>query len=301
MGIGAFIPLVQSEPFDLKPTAEARVDLTVKRKCPLPFTLLKGRVTAGCTKPVGRATVKVLDACYNPVIHTITDEEGRYCFAHILRPGEYKVLATADRFLTSRTIDVMLRRDVPKIIDIPLSPDPSADEGAIYGTVSDAASGAAIRGTQIVLLDMCENPVAKTVGNAHGQYLLCGVPPGDYSIAARREGYFENTILVMVVEGISTKADIPLTIDPKTVCGTVSGIIRPYHSLYDGGDGAYVGLYQLQAETETLVQVKKTNAQGAYLFADIPPGQYLVKANSVSGERKCSRRYYLVDRAVIEP
>ncbi len=45
-----------------------------------------------------------------------------------------------------------------------------------------------------------------------------------------------------------------------------------------GIEGACVGLYAISGSTETLVQETLTNPDGLYLFGDVSPGQYVVKA-----------------------
>ena len=60
-----------------------------------------------------------------------------------------------------------------------------AQTGTISGTVTDAANGQPLEGVQIVL----EGTGRGAVTAADGRYFLLSVPPGTYTVIARRLGY----------------------------------------------------------------------------------------------------------------
>ena len=62
-----------------------------------------------------------------------------------------------------------------------------AQVGKITGTATDAESGTPIEGVQVFL----QGTGLGTVTNANGRYFLINVPPGTYTVVARRLGYQE--------------------------------------------------------------------------------------------------------------
>ncbi len=268
-------PLTPSEQFDLKSTEEARVDLTLKKQPPAPETKLIGKVRTNYTKPVYKATVKILDKNYNPIAHTFTNEEGKYIFENILLPGEYKLTAAAIGFLTAHTINFTIKEKKTKIINIKLKKDPSTGKGVIYGLIMDAKTYLTIPNALLVLLNKENKLAAKTISNSQGQYLFCNIEPGKYSVLISKNGYFSSSILVTVEKGVAIKSDIPLYIDSETLCGTISGLITSGNKPLKN---AYVGLYKIKNEIETLIQNTTTNYEGLYLFTNVDTGQYVVKS-----------------------
>ncbi|MHB8838941.1 MAG: carboxypeptidase regulatory-like domain-containing protein, partial [Gemmatimonadaceae bacterium] len=60
-----------------------------------------------------------------------------------------------------------------------------AQTGKITGVVTDAASGQPIEGAQVLL----QGTGYGQVSGANGRFFILGVPPGDYTVQARRIGY----------------------------------------------------------------------------------------------------------------
>jgi len=282
MVITDIYPLVQSKKFYLKPTEEARVDLVLKKRPRDPKTILTGQVYAGCGWPINKATVKVLDRDYNPLVHTLTDIEGRYSFENILQPGWYKLTAAADGYLTARTTSFILHSNNPKLINIELKSDPSADKGVVYGLVTDAWTKQPIMDASIILLDTNRRLTAETTSNPQGQYLINRITPRKYSIIARKAGYSTSSIIVLVEKGLLIKSDIQLFRKSGGLEGTISGLIIGESEILSD---ACVGLYKVVEGIETLIQTKTTNSEGWYLFTNVNCGKYLVKAKLESGSQ----------------
>lgn len=268
-------PLVQSKPFDLKAEEEARVDLVLKKKPISPQTKLTGHVTTYQFDPINQATVKVLDRCYNPIDHTITNHEGEYVFENILPPGDYKLTATAEGFKTAATIDFSLKKRETKNINIALKRDFLKKKGSIYGAVTDNRLNQLLPNASIILLDASREAAAKTESDAQGKYLLCGIEPGSYELIGRKTGYYDSKTLILVEEGAKIKSDIQLAMNPEVSAGTISGLIDVENGPFRN---ACVGLYKIEDGIENLIQTGTTNDEGLYLFADVNPGIYVVKA-----------------------
>jgi len=275
MVISDIYPLVQSKQFDLKLTEEARIDLVLKKRPRAPKTKLTGRVTTGFLTPVNKATVKILDRYYNPVAHTLTDTEGIYIFEDIVQPGDFKLTATAAGFLTAQTVDFTIQQGIPKTINIEIEKDPAVNKGFIYGLITDERTKQPIPDTSIILLPKTGERVAETTSNIYGQYLFCNISQGEYFITTKKRGYFGSSILVFVGKGLLIKTNIQLSINPETSVGTISGRTKSGNKILRY---ACVGLYRVEEGSETLIQIKTTNSEGLYLFNNVNPGHYVVKA-----------------------
>lgn len=269
--------LAQSKKFSLEPTEEIRVDLHLKRKSCLPETKIVGQVTHNSI-PIPNATVKVLDLRFNPVAHTVTNASGTYSIEN-LKPGYYKLTATAKGFLTANTIDFSLKRKETQIINFELKADLCSSEcNFIYGTITILTTDTIIQDADIKLFSTdSEIPNAITTSNESGEYLFCDISPGDYSIIAIKAGFLpSNPIRLTLSAGQLVKIPIQLQADYKNSFGTISGIIKDLNCYIL--NGAYVGLFRTDNSRETLMQITKTNFEGLYLFSDVQQGEYIVKA-----------------------
>jgi len=288
MVVSDIYPLAQSVPFELKPTEEARVDLVLRKKPSTPATRICGRVLTCDHEPINKATVKVLDRDYNPVTHTLTDENGMYVMNLALAPGCYRLTAAAEGFITARTIDFKLSSCYPKHINILMKQDPICGMAVIYGLTTGMKKQDPLADTLLVL---CKGRtvVAKTTSNAYGQYLFPVVPPNRYELTASRGGYISNSISVLAEGKSIIKCDIPLDKNGEAAFGTISGRVK--HELGYCSD-AVVGLYRIDNEDETLLKIGMTNDEGLYLFANVENGHYRVKAKMDNGEY-CQEEFWL--------
>ena len=269
--------LTQSKEFNLEPNEEVRVDLKLKKKPCSPETKITGRVTHDGI-PVPKATVKILDQKFDPVIHAITNQDGIYLIENLM-PGDYKLTATAEGFLAADSINFSLKAKETKTINVQIKEDKASRKNSfIYGNVTEFMTAKIIKDAVIKLFSSAsESPVAETTSNEFGQYLFCTIPPGKYFSVADKPGYLSSDpIQFEISAGRFVQVPIQLRIDPLTSTGTVSGIIT--ERISEALAGVCVGLFSVSNNGETLIQIKTTNREGLYLFSDVQPGEYVVKA-----------------------
>ena len=270
------LQLERSKVFTVGPRQEISLDLSLKRVPVMPDTKLTGQVIGHCL-PIARATVKVLDRNNHPIHHIITDSQGNFSFLKVLPAGDYYVIATADHYKTSTEYRICLKIGEDLSIIIELKPDCLLNLGTIYGTVRDD-TGNKLSDAKVII-QRYNNPgkiAAITTSNTDGEYLVYGLKPGKYWISAIKDGY-------------SSDKRASFDIKPKDIIimnlflyeiiacrnGTISGQI-----LYKEQpvSHAIVALYRIVEGNHTLIQLKEANSDGIYLFADITPGEYLIKS-----------------------
>jgi outer membrane receptor protein involved in Fe transport len=106
----------------------------------------------------------------------------------------------------------------------------AAQTGKITGIVTDAESGAPLDGAQVIL----QGSGLQTLTGSNGRYVLINIPPGTYSILARRIGYqgaeFTN---VLVQIDVTRTVDFPLavatatTVEAIKVTDEVAPLVQP--------------------------------------------------------------------------
>lgn len=268
--------LTQSKKFSLGPDEEARIDLKLKIRPLPPQTKVTGQVTCEGS-PVPKSTVKILDRQFDPVAHVLTDDQGLYMFEN-LKPGDYKVTATAPGFLVADTYNFSIKAKVTIIIDLKIKEDISVRyKNTVYGKVTEWITNKPVAEAQLKLISpRTPFTIAETISNDSGQYLFSGIQGGEYFLVATKPGFqTSDHIRFSADKGQLIKINIKLH-HSCPVSGTVSGIITiPFCP--EPAD-ACVGLFRIEQDGETLIQVKTTNSEGLYLFSDVPAGEYVVKA-----------------------
>lgn len=268
--------LRQSDEFYLKTGDEASVNLYLQKAPPLPCTNLCGRVISR-RRGVSGATVKILNRCFKPLCHTTTDKNGNFYFTNILMPGYYEVVAAADGYTISNSCLICLIPFRPVQITIHLLPDKNAKLGTLYGITRDEKN-ALLPGVQVCVFDYnsIETLKAVTVSSQDGEYLFYGLKPGKYVIKAFLKGYvFPNEITLDIYPQYYTRLDIYLFKSASAYEDVISGYVTHNGNIVPY---AIASLYIIENNSLTLLQVQKTNDRGFYMFCDLKPGEYVVKA-----------------------
>lgn len=268
--------LTRSEEFTLGPNEEARVDLKLKVKPFPPRTKVTGKVYSD-GRPLMQATVKILNSSFDPVAHVLTNSDGGYLFAN-LPPGNYKVTASAQGYKVANVVSFALKPRETVIIDFSLKADQNVrHKNFVYGRVTEFFTQVAIADAEIKLFSTSSpQPVAEVCSNEDGQYLFCAIAAGEYVIVAGKHGFITgDPVKLMAGQGQLIRIDFQLH-PSAPAAATVSGVITD--DFCPDPVDVWVGLFSVEPDGETLVQIKTTVKGGVYLFTDVPPGEYVVKA-----------------------
>jgi protocatechuate 3,4-dioxygenase beta subunit len=233
--------------------------------------------------PINNATVKILTTKYKPVNHTSTNPQGLYVFNQ-LPPGDYKITAKKDLdYILAPTQNFAMPKTGVVNIDITLDPIPdTAIITSIYGKILNP-DGNPIPDAQVNIFQLTEDQkslFAETTTNEKGQYFTVNLPAGTYIVQADKRGFvLSSGTKVPITAGDLAEVNISLQIHGQQNLGTVSGLITDKNN--NPITGAFVALYMIADSQENLIKLARTNKEGLYLFPEVEPGEYLVKAKGI--------------------
>lgn len=227
--------------------------------------------------PVASAAVTALfDSDKQPAAATETNELGEYTL--MVYPNTYEVSAVKDGYITSERIEVFVGEDAPAIQNLTLLVDPNADKRTLYGIVKTTV-GVAIAEVIVSVFNGDDELVAVSHTAADGEYVIENMVTGVYRVSYTKAGYLAKNIDVTIAT-VDKMQNTTLSIDPNAGTKTITGWINEADSNFTV-PGAWVGLYQVVAGAETLLQVTYANSEGMYMFSKVATGTgYKVKAKS---------------------
>lgn len=189
--------------------------------------------------------------------------------------GDYYVIATADDYKTSMEYRIPLKIGEDLSITIKLRPDCFLNLGTVYGTVRDD-TGTKLSDAKVIIkrYNNSGKIAAITTSNTYGEYLTYELRPGKHWISAIKDGY---SFYKKASFDIKSKDIIMMDLFLYEIIacrnGTISGQIFYKEQPVPH---AIVALYRIVGDDHTLIQLK--DSSGIYLFADITPGEYLIKS-----------------------
>ena len=171
------------------------------------------------------------------------------------------------------------------VIDQAGSGSGAAGGGAAYqapsirGSVLDLSDSSGVSGATVEARDGAPPGgavIATAQAAASGEYILWGLPAGEYTLVASKGGYADNQRSSTVVAGVTTTGqDVQLTgVASQGASGRV--VSMPGGA---GLDGVYVGLHEgASTEWSWPWEDRYTSGGGNYEFVGLAPGEYWVNA-----------------------
>lgn len=266
--------LVQSNSFTIGPSMKKEVNLVLTYDNVMSLSVIAGDIIDSVTSsPINEAVVSLFSDT-NGTLTLIgiayTNEYGQYTFRELPK-GNYVIKVSALGYNDSGGTIAITKDGQVISFNVPLTKNPITSNSTISGVILDTSNIPIAQGQVILYRVESQNssqssiyPIAFTTTNENGVYLFGNVSLGSYVIAANQ------------IEIIT----IPVESD-----GTVSGIILD--SSNNPIANADVILCQLlnegtSNETNIPISYTTTDANGAYLFKDVPIGTFLVKATKVT-------------------
>lgn len=263
---------------------EIKLDITLDVNPYLSRGTVEGTVIDPDGNPVEGVLVKILDYSNNPLYHTLTDIEGKYLINDIEPASELKLNIVRDGYLLSDGTSFSIIEGQHITMNKTIYPDPNAQLSTISIHIY-AENGNPLENVVATLYKIEgteEVPVAITSTNEYGQCAFMKIELGNYIGRAIKQGYNPGIIEVQVTQpGSITNITTIMEVSPTTSKGTINGVIKD-----DQGvpvTGATVILYEVTGDPEnpilTPIRYTRTTTGGAYLFGEVPQGDYLVKSN----------------------
>jgi protocatechuate 3,4-dioxygenase beta subunit len=277
--------LGQSQAGSIKKVGEEiRLDIRLSDNPFLTKGTIFGKIVDSNNKPIQGALIKIMDNKHNPLYHALTDIDGNYTLNDLEPGSEYHFYAVKNGYMLkeekSFTIEAGQIVEKNSILTI----DPNAKLSTITAHILDE-KGTPIENVMVtlfIIIEEKETPIAVTSSNRYGQGVFVNVELGKYIVRITKQGYEPDMIEIKITEpGAIMNIDIVLTSSPSESQGTINGTI-----IDNGGNpvlGAVVILYKASGNPEnpilTPIRYTKTSTNGAYLFGEVPSGDYIVKSN----------------------
>lgn len=261
-------------------TEEVDVNLILSSNTTVINGYIKGTVKDKNGNPIPNATVKIFDQYFTPFMHTITGEDGTYEILDV-PTGNYKINATANGYLYGVSSQVYVTTNKETISNFVLEVDTAYNTNTLAGLLYLEGTKTPIGGATIFVYDRAGNTVATTFTADDGEFLVTELADGTYTVSTVKSGY-ESVVVSTFTVASGAIYNVVLTMISVAVPtnGTYTGQILDVNN--NPINGAIVGLYKITDSGETLVQLIRTNAEGRYMFGNVPSGDYVVKAKSSS-------------------
>lgn len=262
---------------------EIRLDILLKSNPNLQAGVVSGIVKDHQGNPVSGALIKIMDSNHNPLSHALTGPTGNYTFSPFPPGTNYHIYAIAQGYSLEEGIPFTLLPQQSIIKDFTLTLDPDAAKGLIAGDVIATGTHAPIGGAAVNLYVVNalgeKTLVSLTFTNEFGQYTFRELDKESYLVTIAALGYVTSSDSILINnDGQIAHLVTQLTIDPLSARGTISGIITDEQNI--PVSLADVVLYKIEADnTLKPIAFTKTNAEGLYLFMNVPQGDYKIKSN----------------------
>ncbi len=226
---------------------------------------------------LANATVKLFDLNFNPIKHTVTNEDGTYTITNV-EQGDYLVYAVKDNYVLSLKQPVSVENAIEELSDIAITPFETTTQGILYGHTYDL-NGNALGGIKVNLYRTSDDTLLfSTISADDGEYVLYGVDEDTYTLQASDEDYILETPYTLNIVGkVPLKQDVYLKKINDFKEGTINGVITDTTTKTKIA-GAFVGLYSVEDGVETLLVGTLTDFEGRYFFGYVPEGEYIIKA-----------------------
>lgn len=226
---------------------------------------------------LANATVKLFDLNFNPIKHTVTNEDGTYTITNV-EQGDYLVYAVKDNYVLSLKQPVSVENSIEELADIAISPFETTTQGILYGRTYDL-NGNVLGGIKVNLYRASDDTLLfSTISADDGEYVLYGVDEDTYTLQASDEDYILDTPYTLNIVGkVPLNQDVYLKKINDYKEGTINGVITDTATKTKIA-GAFVGLYSIEDGVEKLLVGTLTDFEGRYFFGCVPEGEYIVKA-----------------------
>lgn len=224
---------------------------------------LQGSVSDEQGRPLGDAAVTLL-LSNRAIIRDFTDEEGRFFLSNLI-PDNYIVVVQLAGF-SAKQLGVLIQPLQASQLTFVLQ----AENGSILGTIRDEADnplqGAVVRVAQSVL--GIQIFVTQSISDVSGTFVISGLTPGEYILAASLQGFQNMNAVVVVRPGQQTSTALQLLPSPGTINGTITDssgeIIKNTVSIV------------ITDTNGVIISTVFAALDGSYISTDLAPSTYLL-------------------------
>ncbi len=226
-------------------------------------TPLRGRVANVYGVPASGIMVELLNPRSDVLETVMADKTGMYMFEHV-GVGRYTIRATSqDGRIGVEQVSVR-RMTVLEVMQVGNTNITVKDAVGVSGRVTLGSDG--VDGATVVLVDENGNTTATAMSDTNGYYEINGVTNGSYAVRAIAESGGA------VAEITLFNRDVECNLEIEGTTAQVAGRVAKSDGV---AEKAEVILYNMEG---FVVGGAETDVEGAYVFDNVPHGDYVVSA-----------------------
>lgn len=265
---------------------------------------VEGVVTDATTGTfISRTNIELrLISSSGPVVaSTLTDIQGSYRF-HSVNSGNYTVVATNKNYGNDSTA-IFVEPGTTAFADLQLEPITAS----VSGTVRDSESSLPLVNTILRLADQNGVVIAEVQTDIKGDFLIEGLLPGDFSLAAINNDYRSLVLGFIAAPNSMSVINFDLIAVPSLFSGSVNdaqtglpivGAIVETFELFSSTVEA--GLMNTLAVLGRPVAVALTNIDGFYTIPGLSDGTYTLRASAQGYGSDTRQSFLLVNETRVE-
>jgi len=190
----------------------------------------------------------------------LTDSAGRY-FINGFSAGQYR-LVVVDPLFQREELTFTVGPGGTTSVNFALN----QILGRIVGKITDAETNGPLVGSVVIVFRSSEtDPIARSITDSLGNYVVTGLPPDTYNVVATAVNYARNSTGATVTADQTTITNISLIPNPATIRGTVRST---------SGDPIIDATVKIVNLNGVVAGTASTSSDGSYEISNIAAGTY---------------------------
>ncbi|WP_433179637.1 MMPL family transporter [Actinoallomurus sp. CA-150999] len=222
-----------------------------------------GQVRGSEGAGVGGATLTLVSLTGHQLGRAVARTDGRYSL-DAPGSGSYILIAVADGHQPQASTVMVSDSAEPVTYDVLL-----AGTSGLAGTVTDASRHLPIEGAMVAVTDVLGEVVARAESDRRGTFLITDLPAGDVTVAVNAAGHRPTALPVVISGAGMTRLEVVLRSGVQ-----LQGVVRAGAEQNPLPDARVT----LVDAAGNVVATATTGSDGAYAFADLDAGDYLLIA-----------------------
>ena len=265
------------------------------------LALLRGSTISGWVRDAGQigihsARVEVFDSAQTLFRSDYTDSAGRYSIHGLGFGGDYRLKVESSDYRDELWQDVDCQGGCDLSTGDVLTVGPAQDAqgvdfelirlGSISGRITDDQTGGPISSARVTAYNSAGDSMGSDFANSDGEYLIGGLPAGDYYLVAGESGYVDEAWDNTPCEPCDPTTSTPIAVTHDSDIPGIDLALQPYGSITGRitsatDDRPLLSLWvEAYDAAGAMVSRARSLSHGDYTLF-LPPGSYFVAVPDV--------------------